>query len=44
MHWEFVFAGYGVVLGGIILYATLLITRGRKVGAKLPPERRQFLD
>jgi hypothetical protein len=44
MYWEFVSAGYGVVLVGLGLYAGLLIRKGRELSKRVPPDRRRFLD
>jgi len=44
MHWNFVIAGYAIVLVSIALYAAWLLIRGRKLSADVPPERRRFLD
>lgn len=44
MYWGFVIAGYGVVLGGLGIYATALIRRGRRLARQLPSDRRRFLD
>ncbi len=44
MHWEFVIAGYTIVLGGLGLYAASLIRRGKQLARQLPEDRRRFLD
>lgn len=44
MHWEFVFAGYSIVFGGILLYTFSVIRRGKLLSKKVPVERRRFLD
>jgi hypothetical protein len=44
MHWEFVIAGYGIVLPGIALYAYSIVRRGRKLAGRVPEERRRYLD
>jgi hypothetical protein len=44
MHWEFVIAGYGIVLPALALYAFTLIKRGRRLSAQVPEDRRRYLD
>ena len=44
MHWEFVIAGYGIVLVGLAFYAGALLRKGRELSRRIPPERRRFLD
>jgi len=44
MHWNFVIAGYVIVLGGIGIYSAWLLARGRAMASQVPEERRWFLD
>jgi hypothetical protein len=44
MSWSgYVAAGYLVVFGGLIAYATSVIARGRKLSRELPPEERRWM-
>lgn len=44
MHWEFVIAGYGIVLPALALYAFAVVARGRRLSAQVPEEKRRYLD
>ncbi len=37
---SYVYAGYGVTLAGIVLYAARVLARGRALRRTLPPDRR----
>jgi hypothetical protein len=39
----FVVAGYVTVVGGLALYALLLIRRGRRLSRRVPAEERRWL-
>jgi len=44
MHWNYVIAGYLIVLAGTAAYAWWVIGRGRRLTTQVPEERRRFLD
>lgn len=44
MGWEYTIPSYAIVFGTLALYAITLIRRGRNVAARLPEEKRRFLD
>lgn len=44
MHWDFVIAGYAIVLGGMALYAYSVVQRGKKLSQQVSEERRRYLD
>ena len=44
MHWEFVIAGYVLVLGGLGAYVAWVLVRGRELSRRVPEDRRRFLD
>ncbi|MEL6985024.1 MAG: hypothetical protein AAFO29_21515 [Actinomycetota bacterium] len=44
MHWEFVIAGYGIVLPALALYAFAVVKRGRRLSAQVPEDKRRYLD
>ena len=44
MHWEFVIAGYLIVLGGLGAYVAAVLLRGRQLSKQVPEDRRRFLD
>lgn len=39
----YVLAGYGITFGGIAVYAWRIVTRGRRVSATVPRERRRWM-
>ncbi len=39
----YVVAAWGVVLGGLFLYAVLTIARGRRLSERVPPEDRRWM-
>ncbi len=44
MHWEFVIPGYLIVFGGIGAYTWTVLSRARSAAARVPEDRRTFLD
>ncbi len=44
MHWEFVIAGYVIILGGLGAYVASVLHRGRELTKRVPEDRRRFLD
>jgi len=42
-EWAYVGWAYGVVVGGLVLFAIWTILRGRRIGRQLPPEDRRWL-
>lgn len=44
MHWGYVIVGYLIVFGGLALYIASILTRGKRLAARVPEERRRFLD
>ena len=42
-HLGYLLVGWGVSLGCGVLYAARLITRGRRLGARVPTERRRWM-
>jgi hypothetical protein len=44
MHWQYVIPGYLIVFVGLALYAALLLSRIRSAAARIPEEKRPFLD
>ncbi len=44
MQWFFVAVGYSTVFGGIAVYTAWLMRRARSLSAKVPEEKRRFLD
>ncbi len=43
-HWAFVLAGYGIVIVGLAVYISWVLSRGRSLTSEVPEERRRFLD
>ncbi|MGF1595778.1 MAG: hypothetical protein ACFCVK_02445 [Acidimicrobiales bacterium] len=44
MYWSYVIVGYAVILASIVLYAWLVVRKGRQLSEKVSAERRRFLD
>ncbi len=44
MHWQYVIPGYLIVFVTLALYAGYLVRRGRQLAARVPAEKRRFLD
>ncbi len=44
MHWEFVTAGYIIVLSGLALYTAWVVHRGRQLSRQVPQGRRRYFD
>ncbi len=44
MHWEFVIVGYLIVFGGLAAYISSLMVRAKRLTARVPEDRRRFLD
>ncbi len=44
MHWEYVFAGYGIVFASLVVYVVSVLYRGRELSRQVPDDRRRFLD
>jgi len=42
-HLGYLLVGWGVSLGAGVLYAVRLIARGRRLGARVPAERRRWM-
>ena len=42
-HLGYLLVGWGVSLGAGVLYAVRLITRGRRLAARVPAERRRWM-
>jgi hypothetical protein len=40
---SYAIAGYVVTIGGLALYATWILVRGRRLSARVAPERRRWL-
>lgn len=43
-HLGYLLAGWGVSLGVGVLYAASLIRRGRRLSARVPADRRRWID
>lgn len=44
MHWNYVIAGYGVILPALALYAFSVVQRGRRLSERVPEDERRYLD
>lgn len=44
MHWEFVVAGYAVVIPATVAYAWTVVRRGRQLSQQVPEDKRRYLD
>lgn len=44
MHWSYVIAGYAIVIPGIVVYALAIVQRGRRLSARVPEDKRRYLD
>jgi hypothetical protein len=44
MHWGYVIAGYGIVIPAVALYALAIVQRGRRLSARVPEDKRRYLD
>lgn len=44
MHWGYVIAGYLIVFSGLAVYISTLLVKGKRLSARVPEERRRFLD
>ena len=40
--WPFVAASWAIVFGGMGAYALVTVIRGRRLSAKVPPEKRRW--
>lgn len=40
--WPFVAASWAIVFGGMGVYALVTVIRGRRLSAKVPPEKRRW--
>ena len=43
-QWGYVAAGYGLVLGGIIVYTLLVLRKGRQLSRQVKPEDRRWMS
>ncbi len=43
-QWAFVAAGYGIVLLGIVVYALLVLRKGRQLSKQLDPKDRRWMS
>jgi hypothetical protein len=43
-QWGYVAAGYGLVLGGIAVYALLVLRKGRQLARQVKPEDRRWMS
>jgi heme exporter protein CcmD len=41
--WNYVVAAYAVTIAALVIYAVVVIVRGRQVGKQLPPEERRWM-
>lgn len=39
----YIFAGWGLVFGGVALYAVRIVVRGRNLSKRVAPERRRWM-
>ncbi|MGH1493280.1 MAG: hypothetical protein ACRBK7_28430 [Acidimicrobiales bacterium] len=44
MHWGYVIVGYLIVFGGLAAYITMLMVKAKELSARVPEDRRRFLD
>lgn len=40
--WNYVFAGWSVVIVALVVYAVLMVRKGRQLARQLPPEDRRW--
>jgi hypothetical protein len=43
-QWGYVAAGYGLVIGGIAVYALLVLRSGRQLSRQVKPEDRRWMS
>ena len=43
-QWAFVAAGWAAVVVGFVVYAVLLLRKGRQLSAQVPPEERRWMS
>ena len=43
-QWAYVAAGYGLVLGGIVVYTLLVLRKGRQLSRQVKPEDRRWMS
>ena len=43
-EWGYVAAGWGVIILGLVVYAALIIRKGRQLARQVPPEDRRWMS
>jgi membrane protein implicated in regulation of membrane protease activity len=43
-QWSYVLVGWGLCIVGFILYAVVLVLRGRRLARQVPPEDRRWMS
>ncbi len=43
-EWSYVLTGWGLVTGGVALYAAMVLRKGRQLAKRLPPKDRRWMS